>query len=157
MARILWGSVSARLSKLLKIAFFAVGPIFITVGFAIIAALTYMYFLVTLPYHYGGMKEGDFSIKEKYLVRWWLHTIFGVYLLINIVFNYYMAAVSDPGRTCNIVWDKELYAGEQPPKPPTHDAYEESDSDDDHVALDVMEDKPPIKMCHKCVSNEGPL
>ncbi|KAJ3104757.1 hypothetical protein HDU96_008833 [Phlyctochytrium bullatum] len=88
--------VVSKITVLARILFTAVGPVFICIGTAIVISCAYMYFRITLPYHYS---DSNAEYHGTNLAMWWIHSVCGIYLLINIFFNYYMAAMSDPGRT----------------------------------------------------------
>ncbi|KAJ3197214.1 hypothetical protein HK101_005244 [Irineochytrium annulatum] len=64
----------------------------------------WMWFAVTMPYHYAvAGDDGERVYTAGGAAAWWIYTLIGVWLLINTLFNYYMAVTLDPGSITNLV------------------------------------------------------
>ncbi|KAI8847660.1 DHHC palmitoyltransferase-domain-containing protein [Chytridium lagenaria] len=149
MSRILWGSflsrLEVRLTKSYKLLFSIIGPIFICIGLAIITSCAYTLFTVTLPYRLG---DETLKIKEANGVYWWMHCLFATYLLVNILFYYYMAVATSPGKTAAVIWRADILeaalGGESV-------GGTDGDMDDeDFMSIMMPEERKGYPTCRKC-------
>mmetsp|Transcript_5740 Transcript_5740/g.8026 ORF Transcript_5740/g.8026 Transcript_5740/m.8026 type:complete len:320 (-) Transcript_5740:42-1001(-) len=67
------------------------GPILVVVLMAILGGLTYTYFIHLLPYHFPEYTDYTW-------LGYTIHISLGVFILFNIVFNYFMVVFTNPGH-----------------------------------------------------------
>lgn len=67
------------------------GPCLIVLALGLFGTVTYMFFNYLLPLAVGAELGG---------LLWCLHAACAVFLLFNILFNYYYCVTTDPGHPC---------------------------------------------------------
>ncbi|KAJ3103975.1 hypothetical protein HDU97_009630 [Phlyctochytrium planicorne] len=100
-------------------AYSYIGPAFVAIGCSIISLFVWTYFGLTLPHYYGTRTlDGDIIYTVSGAFMWYCHTVFGLYILFNILFHYYMCVTVDPGLPEQNLeqLDNDQYAKESVPE-----------------------------------------
>ncbi|KAJ3115036.1 hypothetical protein HDU96_001263 [Phlyctochytrium bullatum] len=117
-----------------------IAPSCVALAFTSFFIFSFLFITITLTQLHAirNPDDGEVFYTSAGLLMWWLHLFFSLYILFNVVFNYYMAVVTDPGLP-------ELVESLQTHTLPPCEPAEKS-------GVEVNGDAPPPLFCDKCIS-----
>lgn len=111
--RFLWKDWNHIMSNSFNSFAFGLGPFLIMAVFGLVTMISLCYFCIVLDYWFPlGVYEGKEPAMTSLLRS--LHAIFAVYLILNIMFHYSLAVITDPGRTHELLVSEALLGSNQP-------------------------------------------